>query len=150
MPRIEPPRSWIGFTEGIVSSCTWSISPRTSHLKPSRMPMTSVPWFTAWMVTEPAMLPVTVSEAMPEDAVPVPSPVTDPAPADWVKTTTVELSEVTVLPPASCTATVSVFVEPDATELVPEVKASWAAVPTVTLKLLLSVVVRAPSVAWRV
>src|SRR5437763_1943443 len=50
------------------------------------------PCLAAWMVTEPAMLAVTVSEAMPEEAVALPRPVTDPAPADWVKTTTVELS----------------------------------------------------------
>ena len=82
------------------------------------------PCFAAWVVTEPATFPVTVSDATPEAAVLVPSPVTDPAPAVCEKTTTVALSVTRVLPPASSTAAVSVFVDPDVTEPAPEVKTS--------------------------
>jgi hypothetical protein len=82
------------------------------------------PCFAAWIVTEPATFPATASDATPEAAVLVPSPVTDPAPAVCEKTTIVALSLVRMLPPASSTAAVSVFVDPDATELVPEVKTS--------------------------
>src|SRR5207302_979524 len=91
-----------------------------------------------------AVWPVTVSEATPLDAVAVPSPVTEPAPAVWANVTTVELSLVTTLLLASSTAAVSVLVEPDATLLVFEVKTSLLAAPTVTEKVELSVAVPSP------
>jgi hypothetical protein len=53
------------------------------------------------MVTEPASWPVIALVAMPATAVSVPVPVTLPAPEAWSKSTTVLLSEVTVLPAAS-------------------------------------------------
>src|SRR5207248_5931730 len=90
---------------------------------------------------------VTVSEATPEDAVALPSPVTEPAPAVCEKTTTVELSLVTTLLLASSTAAVNVLVEPEATLAVPEVKASLVAVPGVTVNVDVSVVRARHSVA---
>ncbi len=98
------------------------------------------PCLAAWIVTEPAVWPVTVSEATPLDAVAVLSPVTAPAPAVCAKTTTVELSVVTTLLLASSTAAVRVLVEPEATLAVLEVKTSFAAVPAVTEKVELSLV----------
>src|SRR5205085_1123153 len=85
--------------------------------------------FEAVIVREPAVWPVTVSEATPEEAVALPSPVTDPAPAVCEKTTTVELSVVTMLLFASSTAAVNVLVAPETTLAVPEVKTSFVADP---------------------
>jgi len=87
------------------------------------------PLFEAVIVTEPAVWPVTVSDATPEEAVALPSPVTEPAPAVWAKVTTVELSLVTMLLLASSIAAVKVLVEPEATLAVPEVKTSFVADP---------------------
>ena len=108
------------------------------------------PALEAVIVTEPAMLPVTVRDAMPEEAVALPSPVTEPAPAVWAKLTTVVLSPVSTLPPASSTAAVSPFVEPEATLAAPDVNASLAAAPRVMLKVFESAAVRLPSVACSV
>jgi len=72
---------------------------------------------------------VTVSDAKPAEAVALPSPVTVPTPALFEKTTTVELSDVSRLSFASSTAAVSVFVEPEATLDVSEVKTSFVAGP---------------------
>ena len=52
--------------------------------------------------------------ATPFDAVAFASPVTVPGPPVFVKLTTVELSEVTVLPAASWIVAVSVWLSPDA------------------------------------
>jgi len=82
-------------------------------------------------VTEPATAPVTIFVAMPLAAVAVPPPVIVPPPDVCAKVTTVELSDVTMLPFASSTAAVSVFVEPEATLDVSDVKASFVAVPGV-------------------
>src|SRR2546426_724572 len=82
------------------------------------------------IVTEPALWPVTVSEATPLEAVAVPSPVSEPAPAVCAKVTTVELSVVIRLSLASSTAAVKVLVAPEATPAVLEVKASLLAAPT--------------------
>jgi len=90
------------------------------------------PLLEAVIVTEPAVCPVTVSEATPDDAVAVPSPVTEPAPALCAKVTTVELSDVTTLLFASSTAAVSVFVAPEAALELLEVKTSFVAAPVVT------------------
>src|SRR5205823_6484868 len=90
------------------------------------------PLLEAVIVTEPAVCPVTVSEATPDDAVAVPSPVTEPAPALCAKVTTVELSDVTALLFASSTAAVSVFVAPEAALELLEVKTSFVAAPVVT------------------
>ena len=98
------------------------------------------PLLEAVIVIAPVVWPVTVSEAMPPEAVAVPRPVTEPAPAVCEKTTTVELSEVTTLLFASSTAAVSVLVEPDATLLVFDVKTSFVAAPGVTGNTLFAVV----------
>src|SRR5207248_4010173 len=90
------------------------------------------PLLEAVIVTEPAVCPVTVSEATPDDAVAVPSPVTEPAPALCAKVTTVELSDVTTLLFASSTAAVSVFVAPDAALAVFEVNTNFVAAPCAT------------------
>src|SRR4051794_41893523 len=50
------------------------------------------PCFAAWVVTEPATFPVTVSDATPEAAGLVPRPVTEPAPPGCAKTATVALA----------------------------------------------------------
>jgi hypothetical protein len=92
----------------------------------------------AVIVTEPAVAPVTVFDAMPALAVAVPSPVTEPVPEVCPKVTTVELSEVSRLLFASRTSTVNDFVAPDATELVEDVKTSLLAAPGVTLNELVS------------
>src|SRR5205085_2037307 len=87
------------------------------------------PLFEAVIVTEPAVWPVTVSEATPDEAVALPSPVTEPAPAVCAKVTTVELSEVTMLLFVSSTAAESVMVAPEPTLAGPEVKTSFVADP---------------------
>ena len=61
----------------------------------------------ASIVTEPASAPVIVLVATPPTAVALPVPVTVPAPDCLAKATTVELSEVTVLPAASWIVAVS-------------------------------------------
>jgi hypothetical protein len=107
------------------------------------------------IVTDPAVAPVTVFDATPPEAVAVPSPVTEPAPDVCAKVTTVELSLVTRLLPASRTAIVSDFVAPDATPVVDDVNESFVAAPTVTVNELVSdarpeadaVIVTGPAVA---
>ena len=59
------------------------------------------PAVVASIVTEPAGAPVIVLVATPLAAVAFPVPVTVPAPEALAKSTTVVLSEVTVLPAAS-------------------------------------------------
>jgi hypothetical protein len=78
----------------------------------------------AEIVTPPAPAPVTAFDATPPLAVAVPRLVTDPVPEVCTKVTTVELSDVTTLLLVSRTSTVSVFVAPDATDVVEDVKAS--------------------------
>ena len=107
------------------------------------------PFFEAVTVTEPAPWPVAVKDAEPEEAVASPSPASEPAPAVCANDTTVELSAVTTLLFASSTAAVSVFVEPDATLVVFDVKTSFVAVPGVTEIVELSVVRPPPCfAAW--
>jgi hypothetical protein len=89
-------------------------------------------------VTEPAVAPVTVFDAIPPEAVAVPRPVTDPVPDVRANVTSVELSDVTRLLPASRTSTVSDFVAPDDTELVEDVNTSFVAASCVTLNALVS------------
>src|SRR5947209_13421982 len=52
VPRTEPPRRWMALTSLMASRRCCSGWPRTSHLKPSRKPMTSNPCSTASMATE--------------------------------------------------------------------------------------------------
>jgi hypothetical protein len=109
----------------------------------------------AVIVTGPAVAPETVFDATPPEAVAVPSPVTEPAPDVCAKVTTVELSLVTRLLPASRTAIVNDFVAPDATPVVDDVNESFVAAPTVTVNELASdvrpeadaVIVTGPAVA---
>src|SRR5205823_3354041 len=115
----------------------WSVGPTvTEKLEVSLVR----PVLEAVIVTAPTVWPVTVSEATPPEAVALPRPVTDPAPADLAKPTTVELSPVSRLPLASRTSAVSVFVEPEATLAVSLVKVRWSAGPAVTEKLEVSLV----------
>ena len=79
--------------------------PWTTVKAPS-VPVVS-PAAVASIVTEPTSTPVTVFVATPLEAVALPVPLTVPAPEAFPKATTVELSEVTVLPAASWTVAVS-------------------------------------------
>src|SRR5207248_2470421 len=88
----------------------------------------------AVIVIEPAVPPVTPSDAMPAAAVALPSPVTDPEPDVFANVTEVELSDVTTLSAASCTSAVRVRDEPDARLAVDEVTTSFVALPGVTVK----------------
>jgi hypothetical protein len=81
-------------------------------------------------VTDPAVAPVTTFCAIPPLAVALPSPVTVPAPLVFANVTTVELFEVTRWSLASRISTVSVFVAPEATLVVVEVKTTFAGAPT--------------------
>ena len=81
-------------------------------VKAPRVPVVS-PAAVASIVTEPASTPVIVFEATPATAVALPVPVTVPAPEALAKATTVELSEVTVLPAASWIVAVSTRVVPE-------------------------------------
>ena len=78
----------------------------------------------AVIVIEPARPPLTLLEATPPAAVTEPSPVTVPAPFVFANVTTVELSPVTRLPPASRISTVSARVFPEVRSPVELVKAS--------------------------
>src|SRR5688572_25433339 len=50
VPSIDPPSRWMRETSSIARGVSPVASRRTSRLKPSRMPMTSNPWFIAWIV----------------------------------------------------------------------------------------------------
>ncbi len=76
----------------------------------------------AVIVTGPASAPVMVCDAMPPDAVAVPSPVTVPAPLVFARVTEVALSPLSRLPAASRIATVRVRVCPEARSLIELVK----------------------------
>ena len=78
----------------------WAAAPGTT-VKAPRVPVVR-PAEVASIVTEPARTPVIVLVATPAAAVALPVPVTVPAPDAFAKATTVVLSEVTVLPAASC------------------------------------------------
>ena len=80
----------------------------------------------ASIVTEPTSAPVTVLVATPATAVSLPVPVTVPAPEALAKSTTVVLSEVTVLPAASWIVAVS-------TRVAPEVRLVVAPVRTISV-----------------
>ena len=99
------------------------------------------------MVTEPTSWPVTVFEATPATAVSLPVPVTVPAPDALAKATTVELSEVTVLPAASWIVAVSTRVAPEARSAVEPVSEIWAAAPWTTVNAPSEPVVRPLEVA---
>ena len=72
--------------------------------------------------------------ATPAEAVALPVPLTVPAPDALAKATTVELSEVTVLPAASWIVAVSRRVAPEVRFAVEPVSAIWVAAPGTTVK----------------
>ena len=80
-------------------SAIWAAAPWTT-VKAPRVPVVS-PAEVASIVTEPTSWPVIVLVATPLAAVALPLPLTVPAPEALAKATTVELSDVTVLPAAS-------------------------------------------------
>ena len=86
-------------------------APWTTVKAPS-VPVVS-PAAVASIVTVPARTPVIVFVATPLEAVALPVPATVPVPDALAKATTVELSEVTVLPAASWIVAVSTRVAPE-------------------------------------
>ena len=101
----------------------------------------------ASIVTEPASVPVIVFVATPPDAVALPVPLTEPVPDALAKATTVELSEVTVLPAASWIVAVRTRLAPEARLAVEPVRAIWAAAPWTTVNAPRVPVVRPVAVA---
>ena len=85
--------------------------------------------------------------ATPAAAVALPVPLTVPAPEAFAKATTVELSEVTVLPAASRIVAVRTRVAPEVRLVVAPVRAMSAAAPWTTVKAPSVPVVRPPEVA---
>ena len=112
-------------------SWIWLAAPWTT-VKAPRVPVVS-PAAVVSIVTEPASTPVMVLVAMPLAAVALPVPLTVPAPEALAKATTVELSEVTVLPAASSIVAVSTRFEPEVRSAVEPVSAIWAAAPWTTV-----------------
>ena len=101
----------------------------------------------ASMLTMPTRAPVIVLVATPAVAVSVPVPVTVPRPLAWSKSTTVVLSEVTVLPAASRIVAVRTRVAPEVRLVVAPVRAMSAAAPWTTVKAPRVPVVRPAAVA---
>ena len=85
--------------------------------------------------------------ATPAVAVSVPVPVMVPRPLAWSKSTTVVLSEVTVLPAASWIVAVRTRVAPEVRLVVAPVRAMSAAAPWTTVKAPRVPVVRPAAVA---
>src|SRR5207248_2375806 len=92
----------------------------------------------AVIVIEPAVPPVTPSDAMPAAAVALPSPVTDPEPDVFANVTEVELSELTTSSRAPRISAVSVRDAPDVRSAVDDVTTSFAAGPATTLNVAVS------------
>ena len=126
-------------------SAIWVAAPWTTVKAPS-VPVVRPP-DVASIVTEPASAPVTVFVATPADAVALPVPETVPAPDCLAKATTVELSEVTVLPAASWIVAVRSRVAPEVRLAVEPLSAICAAAPWTTVKAPSVPVVRPPAVA---
>ena len=129
-------------------------------VEPVRTMSAAAPWTTtklsvsvvrpaevASMLTVPTSAPVTVLVATPAEAVAVPVPVTVPSPPAWSKSTTVVLSEVTVLPAASFRVAVRTRVAPEVRSLVAPVRTMSAAAPWTTVKAPSVPVVRPAAVA---
>ena len=91
-------------------SAIWAAAPWTT-VKAPRVPVVS-PAAVASIVTDPTSCPVIVFVATPLAAVAVPVPVTVPGPDCLPNVTTVELSDVTVLPAASWIVAVRTRVAP--------------------------------------
>ena len=107
---------------------TMSAAAPWTTVKAPRVPVVS-PVAVASIVTDPTRAPVTVFEATPAEAVALPVPVTAPVPDCLAKATTVELSEVTVLPAASCRVAVRTRVAPEVRLAVEPVSEIWVAAP---------------------
>ena len=90
---------------------------------------------------------MTVFVATPATAVALPVPVTLPVPDALAKATTVELSEVTVLPAASWIVAVRTRVAPEVRSVVAPVRAIWVAAPWTTVNAPSVPVVRPAEVA---
>ena len=113
-------------------SVIWAAAPWTTLKAPS-VPVVS-PAAVASIATEPARAPVIVLAATPPAMVELPVPPTVPVPEACAKETTVELSEVTVLPAASWMVAVRTLVAPDARSAVEPVRTMSAAAPWTTEK----------------
>ena len=120
-------------------------APWTTVKAPS-VPVVS-PAAVASIVTEPTRAPVIVFDAIPLDAVALPVPLTVPAPDALANATTVELSDVTVLPAASWSVAVSTRVAPEVRFAVEPVSAICAAAPWTMVKAPKVPVVSPPAVA---
>ena len=110
-------------------SAIWVAAPWTTVKAPS-VPVVR-PADVASIVTEPTRAPVIVLVATPEAAVALPVPVTVPAPDCFANAMTVALSEVTVLPAASCIVAVKTRVAPEVRLVVAPVSAICAFAPCV-------------------
>ncbi len=126
-------------------SAIWAAAPWTT-VKAPRVPVVR-PIEVASIVTEPTRAPVIVFVATPLAAVAVPVPVTVPAPEALAKATTVELSEVTVLPAASWIVAVRTRLVPETRLVVAPVRTMSAAGPWTTVKAPRAPVVRPAAVA---
>ena len=119
-----------------------------STVEPVRTMSAAAPWTTAnapsvpvvrpadvaSIVTGPTSAPVIVLVATPPDTVALPVPVTVPTPDCLANAITVELSELTTLPPASWIVAVSSRVVPEVRSAVEPVSTICAAGPAMTLK----------------
>ena len=120
--RVAPEvRSVVAPVSTMSAAAPWTI------VKPS-VPVVS-PLAVASSATAPARTPLTVFDATPPAAVALPVPLTVPAPEALAKATTVELSEVTVLPAASWIVAVRTRVAPEVRVAVEPVSAIWVAAP---------------------
>ena len=115
-----PPASWIvAVSIRVAPEARFAVEPvnaicaagPATTVKAPRVPVVS-PAEVASIVTEPASVPVIVLVATPPEAVALPVPPTVPVPEALAKETTVELSEVTVLPAASWSVAVRTRLEP--------------------------------------
>ena len=113
-------------------SWIWVAAPWTTVKAPS-VPVVR-PADVASIVTEPTSAPVIVFVATPLEAVAVPVPLTVPEPEALAKVTTVELSDVTVLPAASWIVAVTTRVVPEVRSAVEPVIAICVAAPWTTVK----------------
>ncbi len=152
---VLPAASWI------VAVSTRVVPEVRSAVEPVSWICVAAPWTTvkapsvpvvspaevASIVTEPTSAPVIVFDAIPLDAVALPVPVTVPAPDAFANATTVELSDVTVLPAASWIVAVSTRVAPEVRSAVAPESAIWVAAPWTTVKAPRVPVVSPPAVA---
>ena len=171
---VPAPDAWRRSTTVVLSLVTvlpaasWIVAVRTRVAPEARLvvaPVSSIwaaaPWTTVKAPSVPVVRPAAVAsmstaptrragDGLDRDAaaaVAVPVPLTVPAPEALAKLTTVVLSEVTVLPAASCIVAVSTRVAPEVRLVVAPVSAIWAAAPWTTVKAPRVPVVRPAAVA---